>query len=158
MPYVLSYLLCILPRCIHIISSAPKFTVAVFILQFRKLFIKHQTAFSFQISHETRYRTLVVSLRAYECDLGILLLLQFLSFSNRRVSVKSPLFLFVFFHRILFADILGQTLCDICNSNSYEINYLRHASWMTSLCFFGAVGRPHLYFKQREFFCLHLRH
>ena len=29
---------------------------------------------------------------------------------------------------------------------------------MTSLCFFRAVGRPHPYSKQREFFCLHHRH
>ena len=30
--------------------------------------------------------------------------------------------------------------------------------WMTSLCFFCAVGGPHSYSKQREFFCLHYRH
>ena len=46
-------LFCILSCCIYLIPSAPEFPVPIFILQFRILFVDHQTALSFEISHKT---------------------------------------------------------------------------------------------------------
>lgn len=52
---VLLDLMCILTSSVHIVPSAPELSVPVLILQLRKLFIQHQTAFTLQVSHETRY-------------------------------------------------------------------------------------------------------
>ena len=52
-PYVFFYFLCIFARCVNVVPSAPELPVAVFILQFRVLFVYHQAALPFQVSHET---------------------------------------------------------------------------------------------------------
>ena len=66
--------------------------------------------------------------------------------------VEFLLSLFAFLHRTLSADTSGQTPHDICNFNSYALNYLRRSFRMTSLCLFGAVGRPHLYSSKGSFY------
>ena len=66
--------------------------------------------------------------------------------------VEFLLSLFAFLYRTLSADTSGQTPHDICNFNSYALNYLRRSFRMTSLCLFGAVGRPHLYSSKGSFY------
>ena len=46
------YLLCILPRRVHVISPAPKFPIPVFVFQLWVFFVDHQAALPLQISHE----------------------------------------------------------------------------------------------------------
>ncbi len=49
---VLGYRLCVLPRCIHIVSSAPKLSIPVLILQVCVSLVYDQGAFPFQESYE----------------------------------------------------------------------------------------------------------
>ena len=55
MPDVLGYLCLILAHRITIVTSAPELPITIFELQLTELFIYHQAALSFQISHKRRY-------------------------------------------------------------------------------------------------------
>ena len=55
---ILLYLLYILPCCVYVVLQTPIFLIPIFIFQLQVLFVDHQTAFSLEISHETRYRNL----------------------------------------------------------------------------------------------------
>ena len=48
--------LCVLSCGVNIVSSAPKFSVSIFIFQLRELFIDHSCTFPFEISHKLRNR------------------------------------------------------------------------------------------------------
>ena len=55
MPDVLGYLCLILAHRINIVTTAPELPITIFELQLAELFIYHQAALSFQISHKRRY-------------------------------------------------------------------------------------------------------
>ena len=65
MPDVLGYLCLILAHRINIVTTAPELPITIFELQLAELFIYHQTALSFQISHKRRYTYLRRYLKQY---------------------------------------------------------------------------------------------
>lgn len=50
---VFLYFLCILSDCIHIVFSALELLISILVLPFQVFLVYHQTALSFQVSHET---------------------------------------------------------------------------------------------------------
>ena len=126
---ILCNLFRVLSCCVHVISTAPKASIPIFIFQIPMSFMDQDTALSFEKS-----------------------LYGFLS--SRIIPAGFSLSLLCVLRRISFADILVQTRYDICSSMLYVLDYCCHspsAIRMSSFWYFSAVIRPHFHLTKRSF-------
>ncbi len=125
--YVFFYSFCILSYCVYIISSAPKCPVPVFILQVPVPLMYDYTTLSFQKSHKSRHAHLWRYFYKHMDMIYTYFCLYYVYLSIHIILAVFFLFLPCTVHRTLSAYTSVQTLYDICNSNSYVLNYYCHA-------------------------------